>query len=157
MRYAEEAGISSKFPDRWIDDKTLNDEDNKWVNRFNKIIFDKDFIPFWKKFTEKNPDAEYEPEGNEQNNNQTQKKIKIKWGEMFEFFWRLYDSKQLESFDGKFINPRQPKIEEVLGTRLKELAESVEELRKESQEATNNCTVAIEKGLEDIRLMMEKN
>ena len=50
---------------------------------------------------------------NNQNTNQP-KKVKIKWGEFFEFFWRLYDSKQLENFEGKFENPRNPKIEEVL-------------------------------------------
>jgi len=130
MNYAKEVGISSKFPDRWIDNKTLGDEDNKWVNRFNKIIFDKEFLPFWEKFISTNPDAEYEPERDEQIENQEQKKLKIKWGEMFEFFWRLYDSKQLGSFEGKFDNPRQPKIEEVLGTRLKELTMSLEDLKR---------------------------
>ena len=152
MRYADKEGISRKFPIHWSKETTLNDEDNKWVNRFNIMNFKDEFLPFWKKFIEKNPDAEYEPEGSKNG-----KKIKIKWGEMFEFFWRLYDSNQLKSFDGKFDNPRQPKIEEVLGTRLKELSESVEELREKSQEAINNCTAAIEKGLEDIKLMMEKN
>jgi len=70
---------------------------------------------------------------------------------MFEFFWRLYDSKQLGSFDGKFVNPRQPKIEEVLGTRLKELSESVEELRITVQSAKIQHTTAIEGKLEEIR------
>ncbi|CAJ0902160.1 13402_t:CDS:2 [Entrophospora sp. SA101] len=68
-----------------------------------------------------------EDQGNRQQQNSNQqpnqppKKVKIKWGEFFEFFWRLYDSKQLESFEGKFINPRQPKIEqttEVIGNNL---------------------------------------
>ena len=151
MRYADKERISRQFPDHWLKEATLSDEDNKWVNRFNTMSFNDEFLPFWRKFISANPDAEYEPE-----ESKNRKKIKIKWGEMFEFFWRLYDSNQLKSFEGKFTNPRQPKIEEVLGTRLKELAESVEEFRKESQEVTNDCTAAIEKGLEDIRLMMEK-
>jgi hypothetical protein len=29
MKYADEAGISQNFPSRWLDDKTLDDEDNK--------------------------------------------------------------------------------------------------------------------------------
>jgi len=49
MRYADRANISEKFPSHWLKDSTLNDEDNKWVNRFNKIIFDKDFFTFLRK------------------------------------------------------------------------------------------------------------
>nr|CAG8453173.1 815_t:CDS:2 [Entrophospora candida] len=58
---------------------------------------------------------------------------------------------QPESFDGKFVNPRQPKIEEVLGTRLKELSESVEELRITVRSAKIQHTTAIEGKLEEIR------
>ena len=90
---------------------------------------------------------------------------------MFEFFWRLKDSSQLENFDGKFINPRQPKIEQVvdknlilvgnqisksISTRLKELIETAEEIKFEAQEARSNCTAAIEDGLEQIRLIISE-
>ncbi|CAG8615731.1 5010_t:CDS:2 [Diversispora eburnea] len=87
---------------------------------------------------------------------------------MFEFFWRLFDSKQLEYFEGKFINPRQPKIEQVvrthltlaanqisksIGTKLRELAETAEEIKNQAREDRNNCTETIENGLEQIRLI----
>ena len=171
MRYSLEAGINSQFPKHWIETETLSDEDNKWVNRFNKMYFDNDFIPFWKKFIEKNPNAEYEPGKEEEvqkNNNEGEKeKIKIKWGEMFEFFWNLFDSKQLEHFTGKFINPRRPTVEQVaeqvgnqisnsISTRLKELTETAEEIKLQSQEARSNCTSAIEDGLEQIRLLLSQ-
>ena len=157
IKYANDAGISSDFPDRWLEEKILNDEDNQWVSKFNKIIFDKEFLPFWRDFINHNPNAEYEPEKEEESDNleddenKKDKKIKIKWGEMFEFFWRLKDSSQLEHFDGKFTNPRSPKIEEVIkestilsanqisksiGTKLKELNKTIENIEDEMK-ATN--------------------
>jgi len=165
IRYADDAGISSQFPQHWTEAKTLNDEDNKWVNRFNKIIFDKDFLPFWNTFITNNPNAEYEPEKDDDQTNQQSstsqpKKVKIKWGEFFEFFWRLYDSKQLESFEGKFENPREPKIEQTLATmeqtmklttnklsedinktldaRLNELNDTAKDIRREIQTGQDN-------------------
>ena len=179
LKYADNANISGDFPSRWLDDKTLDDEDNKWVNRFNKMYFDADFLPFWDKFISANPNAEYEPEkdeeepqeNNDKEENKKDKKIKIKWGEMFEFFWRLKDSSQLEYFDGKFINPRQPKIEQVVEThltlaanqisksidiRLKEIAQTAEAIKNNSREDINNYTAAVESGLESIRLLMEE-
>ena len=131
ITYSDDAGISSQFPQHWTDTPVLKDEDNQWVNRFNKIIFDKDFLPFWNKFISSNPNAEYEPENddNQQSTNPQQntppKKVKIKWGEFFEFFWRLYDSKQLENFNGKFFNPRPPKIEQVVEESAKVIANKI--------------------------------
>jgi hypothetical protein len=29
MKYADKSGISSNFPSRWLEDTTLDDEDNK--------------------------------------------------------------------------------------------------------------------------------
>ena len=46
---------------------------------------------------------------------------------MFEFFWRLKDSSQLEHYDGTFTNPRQPKIEQVVGENLKLTANKISE------------------------------
>ncbi|CAJ0762006.1 17002_t:CDS:2 [Entrophospora sp. SA101] len=73
------------------------------------------------KIIKKEDQGNRQQQNSNQQPNQPPKKVKIKWGEFFEFFWRLYDSKQLESFEGKFINPRQPKIEqttEVIGNNL---------------------------------------
>ncbi|CAI2187227.1 8989_t:CDS:2 [Funneliformis geosporum] len=44
----------------------------------------------------------------------TKKGIQV--GEMLEFFWRLFDSKQLANFTGKFENPRKPTTEEIIPT-----------------------------------------
>jgi len=33
---------------------------------------------------------------------------------MLELFWRLKDSSQLEHFEGNFVNPRQPKVEDAV-------------------------------------------
>ena len=90
---------------------------------------------------------------------------------MFEFFWKLFDSKQLEYFAGKFINPRNPKIEQIVEThltlaanqisksidiRLKEIAQTAETIKNNSREDINNYTSAIESGLESIRLLMSE-
>ena len=157
IHYSDDAGISSQFPQHWTENKVLKDEDNQWVNRFNKIIFDKDFLPFWNKFISSNPNAEYEPEKDDDQTNQPPstsppKKTKIKWGEFFEFFWRLYDSKQLENFEGKFENPRTPKLEEVLEqtSRLatnkisKDISEAIDNRLKELNEAVRNTNSTIQ-------------
>ena len=176
MKYASDAGISSNFPERWLESKTLNDEDNKWVSGFNKIIFDKEFLPFWRKFIDNNPDAEYEPEKEEKSDNSEEddenkkdKKIKIKWGEMFEFFWRLKDSSQLENFEGKFINPRNPKIEEVIkesailsanqisksiNIRLKDLNKAVEKIEDEMTAANTAYSTNLNKYVEEITTLL---
>ena len=49
-KYAGQKGITSRFPQHWQDIDTLNDEDNKWVNRFNAMNFKDEFLPFWRKF-----------------------------------------------------------------------------------------------------------
>ena len=176
--YADEAGVSSQVPQHWNEAKTLNDEDNKWVNRFNKIIFDKDFLPFWNTFITNNPNAEYEPDKdnddqtNQQTNTNPTKKTKIKWGEFFEFFWRLYDSKQLESFEGKFENPRTPKLENVLAnvdqtlkitanklsediskaldTRLNELNETIKDIKDEIKSGQDDMNRDLTRALDRI-------
>jgi hypothetical protein len=38
----------------------------------------------------------------------------IALGEFLEFFWRSFDSKQLHNFEGEFIKPNKPKLEESL-------------------------------------------
>ena len=90
---------------------------------------------------------------------------------MFEFFWRLFDSKQLDHFDGKFTNPRNPKIEQVVETnlisvgnqisksisvRLKELNETTENIRLTTQETQNNFISTIDYSLEQLKLMLSE-
>lgn len=177
IKYADNAGISSQFPQRWIEEATLNDEDNQWVNKFNNIIFKNEFLPFWNKFIIANPNAEYEPEKNEeeqeidnqddQNNNKKKesKQKKIKWGEMFEFFWRLKNSSQLEHFEGKFINPRQQKIEDAIkesailsanqisksiDTRLKDIWKSIGNIEEETKVANTTFSENLNKAVEQI-------
>jgi len=38
--------ITLQFPQHWHKTDTLNNEDNKWVNRFNSMSFNDDFVPF---------------------------------------------------------------------------------------------------------------
>ncbi|RHZ36061.1 AAA family ATPase [endosymbiont GvMRE of Glomus versiforme] len=183
INYSDQAGISNKFPQHWMEAKTLNDEDNKWINEFNKIIFDGHFLPFWNKFINSNPNAEYEPDKDDDTNqgnssNQNNEKVKIKWGEFFEFFWRLYDSKQLDNFEGKFINPRNPKIEEVLvkventlkltankisediskaiDTRLKELDQTANQTRQTIQNSQTAMSSTISRNLEEIKNRLQE-
>ncbi|WP_425451142.1 hypothetical protein [endosymbiont GvMRE of Glomus versiforme] len=174
----------------------MNAEDNKWVNRFNKIIFDRDFLgkekdgatnprkEFWNKFINNNPGAEYEPERDEENieeqedddNEPKDKKVKIKWGEFFEFFWHLYDSKQLEAFEGEFINPRNPKLEEVLATvdstlklttnklskdickaidaRLNEMNDTITEIRDSIDVGQNAMSTSIDNFSNEISILL---
>ena len=90
---------------------------------------------------------------------------------MFEFFWRLKDSSQLEHFDGKFVNPRKPKIEEVveknlilasnqisrnIDIRLKGLDETAERSKIEIQTVIGKCVEAIEHSLEQVALRIEE-
>ncbi|RIA78723.1 hypothetical protein C1645_842504, partial [Glomus cerebriforme] len=75
---------------------------------------------------------------------------------------KLFDSKQLEYFDGKFVNPRRPKIEEVvdktltlasnqisrnIDVRLKGLDETAEKTRLDIQTSMGLCIDAINHGL----------
>ena len=179
MTYSSDAGISSQFPQHWTDTPVLKDEDNQWVNRFNKIIFDKDFLPFWDKFISNNPNAEYEPETDDSNqSNNPPKKVKIKWGEFFEFFWRLYDSKQLENFNGKFFNPRSPKVEDslasieqalkltankmseeiggALDTRLNELNDTAKDINRDTKNSFDSMQTTINSFITQMRALIEE-
>ncbi|CAG8637103.1 5244_t:CDS:2, partial [Diversispora eburnea] len=76
---------------------TLNEEDNK------KFITNSDTKE------QLNEEKKKDDKGNE-----IVIKKGIQVGEMLEFFWRLFDSKQLPHFNGKFENPRKPTNEEVI-------------------------------------------
>lgn len=156
--------IYSKFPEHWLNTQTLSNEDNKWVNRFNKMYYDNDFLPFWDKFIVANPNAEYEPEKDDENQeeseNNEKNKIKIKLGEMFEFFWNLFDSKQLEHFQGKYIPSRKPKIEDVvakgLNLAVSQISKAIEELKTTSGEKRAELIAVIEDGIEQIKLTISE-
>jgi len=132
--YAGDAGITDKFPEHWLEETTLNPEDNQWVNKFNKIIFDKDFLPFWQKFinnsdtqTALKQEVEWKDNPATDQPEKIIKKKGIQLGEFFELFWQLYDSKQLEAFNGKWRKPRKPKIEEIVEETLKLAANKISE------------------------------
>jgi len=151
--YADNANISPQFPSHWNKLDTLNDDDNIWMNKFNTMNFENEFLKFWDRFIH-HPDTlkelveevEYNEKGEEII---TKKGIQL--GEFLEFFWRLFDSKQLHNFTGKFIKPNKPtvnelipKITEALDVRLKELTEQLKltnnELMEQKSEFTNVIT-----------------
>jgi ATPase family associated with various cellular activities (AAA) len=132
--YCSETNIFNQFPAHWVKLDTLPDEDNKWTNRFNTMSFESDFIPFWNKFIH-HPDTlkelVEEVEKDEQGKEVVTKKG-IQLGEFLEFFWRLFDSKQLHNFTGKFIKPSKPTVEELIpkvteavDVRLREIREQL--------------------------------
>ena len=74
----------------------------------------------------------------------------IQWGEFFEFFWSLYDSKQLENFEGEFITPRKTEIEEILTgveknilTSANQISKTIETRLNELKTATENAQLAV--------------
>ncbi|CAI2190750.1 2327_t:CDS:2 [Funneliformis geosporum] len=119
ISYSDDAGISSQFPQHWIENKTLKDEDNK-----------------------------------------------------------LYDSKQLESFAGKFENPRSPKIEEVLvnveqtmkltankisediskaiDSRLNELNDTAKDIKDEIQTGQDNMNRDVGRALDRMSQLLSE-
>src|SRR4051794_23629924 len=88
---------------------------------------------------------------------------------MFEFFWRLKDSSQLDNFDGKFTNPRDPKIEEVIkessilaanqiskaiDTRLKQVDETITKIEDEITSANTAYSRIIKESVEEITTLL---
>lgn len=142
-KYAEKYGILSKFPEKWQKTNFLKPEDNEWVKRFNKKLFQKEFLGddldnpgrprFWDLFIEKNPDAQYDPRQDEQSdeedsdNNEEPKLKDIEIGEFLEFFWNLYDSRSLMSYDGKFQSFQKPTVEKVLEVQFTNLINKIDE------------------------------
>lgn len=142
--YAEDAGIYYDFPQHWQNTNSLSKEDNKWVNRFNIIHFEENFlgktisgkkiengIPFWDKFINNLDNKEILEEIKEETTDKDGKVIidektskpkeiikqkGIPLGEFLEFFWQKFDSGELwdEKFDFKFTSPREPKIEKTV-------------------------------------------
>ena len=164
-KYASKAGIITDFPSHWIDINSLNEEDNKWVNRFNVIHFEESFLgkkmdgrsvenatSFWDKFINNEENKKKLPEIKE-TNEQGEEIIKqkgIQIGEFIHFFWLKFDSNELydDDFDAKFEKPREPKMEKVVGgigtqikdaidIRLRELGKTVDQIKNEMEIANN--------------------
>lgn len=162
--YSSEAGITSQFPQHW-DINSLSEEDNKWVNRFNIIHFEESFlgrkingghidnaVSFWDKFinNEENKKILNEEKETDEKGEEIVKKKGIQLGEFLQFFWQKFDSGELwdNDFDGKFTDPREPKMQDVviqasnhiskaLDARLKELDQSITQIKEETQVANN--------------------
>ena len=163
--YCIEANIYDQWPSHWVKLNTLPDEDNQWVNRFNTMSFESDFLPFWNDFI-RHPDTlkelVEETETDEQGNEIVTKKG-IQLGEFLEFFWRLFDSKQLHNFNGKFVKPNKPtmeelipKITEAVDIRLKEIREQLIQIKEEINSKGNEYTSAFNIGNTSIIGMLEE-
>jgi len=180
MRYSRKAGITNQFPSHWIENPVLNKEDNKWVNRFNLPSFEtyfigrkldgtpiSDAIDFWNRFItnfETKKILNEEKETNEQGEEIIKKKG-IQWGEFLEFFWNLKDTGQLQHFDGKFVSPKPPKIEDIvektiakvdetLNTRLDEVNNRISEIREEISSRGGEYVGTLNMGITNITSML---
>jgi len=156
--YCSKAGITNQFPQHWQETDTLNDEENKWMNKFNTMSFESFFLPFWQKFIT-HPDTQKQLVEEKEIDEKGEEKITkkgIKIGEMLEFFWRLFDSKQLHNFNGKYEKPQKPTTEELIPTiteaidvRLKEIKEQLtrvnEEMVSQKQEYIGSFKSQIDK------------
>ncbi|WNE40198.1 MAG: Signal recognition particle receptor FtsY [Mycoplasmataceae bacterium] len=153
--YCTDENIISNWPQHWAKLDTLPDEDNQWVNRFNTMSFNSDYLPFWDKFF-RHPDSIKELVEEVEYNEQGEEIIKkkgIQLGEFLEFFWRLFDSKQLHNFTGKFIKPNKPKLEELvpkiteaIDVRLKELSEQLIQIKGEIELKGNQYVDSFNRG-----------
>ena len=134
------------IPQRWREESTLNEEDNKLVNKFNKFSFIGDFLGhnpdkpdrprFWERFISNNPDGIHteEIEAEDENGNPTTEieETEIEIGEFLQFFWQTKESGQLANYNGSFESPRIPKEAEVLNDNLPNLGEIADMLAKSS-------------------------
>lgn len=85
----------------------------------------------------------------------------IQLGEFLEFFWRLFDSKQLHNFTGKFIKPNKPKVEELipkvteaLDVRLKEIREQLMQVNAQLNLQEQNFSSSLDKNTSSIVNML---
>jgi len=161
--YCIEANIYDQLPSHWVKLNTLPDEDNRWVNRFNTMSFESDFLPFWNDFIHHEDTLKElveETETDEQGNKIITKKG-IQLGEFLEFFWRLFDSKQLHNFNGKFIKPNKPKVEELIpkiteavDVRLKEMTNQLKQINAQLSSQEKNFTGSFEMSTKTIADML---
>lgn len=133
-------------------------------------------MPFWNKFiSNTNTQKELREEAEFVNGERKVKKKGIQWGEFFEFFWQLYDSKQLENSDGKWEKPQKPKIEEVveetvklaankistdiakaIETRLNKLNNTAKDTKNIINTTSTNLSSTISSGLTQIQVLLSQ-
>lgn len=171
-KYADRFGISNQLPQHWLENDTLNAEDNKLMKRFNTKLFQKEFLGddadspsrpnFWNLFITNYPNAQIETEENEvdEQGNETGNKVKedIEFGEFLEFFWGLVDSGDIMYYQGGFDSPRNPKIEETLlvldntlTNGINSLIISLDKMREEMEKVRSEGTQDIKNDISDIR------
>lgn len=163
--YCTDEGIFSHWPQHWAKLDTLPNEDNQWVNRFNTMSFKADFLPFWHDFI-RHPDTIKELVEESELDDKGQEIITkkgIQLGEFLEFFWRLFDSKQLHNFTGKFIKPNKPKLEELIPNiteaidfRLKELSNHLKEINAQLTFQEQNYTTALTGNIDGMTMILKE-
>ena len=143
-KYMQEYGVYDQLPKRWQKQTFLKPEDNRWVTKFNKKLFQKEFLgidsdnpnkkKFWELFITNNPNAKYDPkksketdeeEVNNDSNEEDFKEIEI--GEFLEFFWGLYDSRSLDNYEGKYTSFQKSTIEKSLEIGFTNLINKLDE------------------------------
>ena len=115
------------------------------------MSFENEFLTFWNDFIRHEDTIKElveETERDEQGKEIITKQG-IQLGELLEFFWRLFDSKQLHNFKGKFIKPNKPKVEELipkitkaLDVRLKEMKEQLLQINSQLSLTEQNFTTS---------------
>lgn len=171
--YADDVGITSDFPQHWMDTNSLSEEDNKWISRFNVILFEESFlgrtidgesipnaVSFWDKFISNEDNKKIlneEKETNEQGEEVINQKG-IQLGELLQFFWQKFDSGELwdKDFDAKFESPREPKIHDIVVQGANKISESIDKRLKELDETTDKIRQEIEAGQNDIANTIDK-
>ncbi|CAG8653653.1 6800_t:CDS:2 [Ambispora leptoticha] len=144
------------MPQRWRETNTLNEDDNKEINKFNKFSFVADFLGhdpkkptrprFWEMFISHNPDGQYETEDDEldeESGEPTGQKEKIDIEKK--------ESGQLSSYDGEFESPRLPKLEETLGNNMPQMPR----LLAQSSDALNQSLENLRQEIEVLNQQMQ--
>jgi hypothetical protein len=139
----QEYDVYEQLPKRWQKETFLKPEDNKWVAKFNKKLFQKEFLgedsdnpnkkKFWELFITNNPNAKYDPKKSketdeEENNDSSAEDLKeIEIGKFLEFFWSLYDSRSLDNYEGKYASFQKSTIEKSLEIGFAKLIDKLDE------------------------------
>ncbi|RHZ35671.1 AAA family ATPase [endosymbiont GvMRE of Glomus versiforme] len=166
--YASDAGIINEFPEHWLNSE-LNEEDEKWLSRFNIIHFEESFlgrkingeilengVDFWNKFinnedNKKILNEEEETKIVDEETGETEETAKqkgIQLGEFLQFFWQKFDSGRLwdKEFNAKFKEPREPKINDTIIQASNHISNILDvrlkQIDKSSKKILNEMTIA---------------
>jgi hypothetical protein len=164
-KICEKAGIIGQIPNRWID-AVLTSEEDKFVKKFNIPIFYKDFLgddpqqpgkpKFWNLFITNNPDAIYETEEDEVDDDDkpTGRKVteEIEIGEFLEYFWDLQESGNIKNYKGGFESLKQTKTEDVLDANLPEMSDLLAQSSNLLNQSLENLRQEIEALKQQIQL-----